>query len=80
MNTIILALEFDGMPTKMEEVLQDMNTALTILFTIEMALKLLGLGFWEYISDGFNIFDSLIVIMAWVEFGFQGGNSTTALK
>ncbi|GMH39581.1 hypothetical protein BSKO_07479 [Bryopsis sp. KO-2023] len=78
-NTILLALEFDGMPTKMELVLQDMNTCLTGLFTIEMCLKLMGLGFWEYISDGFNIFDSVIVLMALLELGFQGGG-TTALK
>lgn len=79
-NTMLLALEFDGMPRKMEVVLQDMNTALTILFTIEMFLKLIGLGFWEYIADGFNIFDAMIVLMALVELGFQGGSSSTALK
>jgi hypothetical protein len=35
-----------------------------------MVLKLLGLGFKDYLRDGFNIFDALLVILSLVEEGF----------
>ena len=36
---------------------------LTIIFAVEMVLKLIGLGFRQYLRDGFNIFDGIIVIV-----------------
>ena len=38
------------------------------VFTVEMLLKLIGLGFKNYIKDNFNVFDGLIVIVSLVDF------------
>ncbi len=44
------------------------NTVFTILFAIEMVLKLIGLGIKGYLKDGFNDFDGVIVLVSLVEF------------
>jgi hypothetical protein len=41
---------------------------LTILFVIEMLLKILGLGIREYVRDNFNIFDAIIIIVGMLEY------------
>ena len=43
------------------------NFVLTLLFTVEMALKLGGLGLRGYVYDSFNVFDGVIVIISLVE-------------
>jgi hypothetical protein len=47
------------------------NVVLTILFGLEMALKLVGLGIVEYLDDKMNRFDGCIVIVSVVELIFQ---------
>lgn len=41
------------------------------LFTLEIALKLVGLGFRGFTIDKFNIFDAFIVLLSLVEIGFM---------
>jgi hypothetical protein len=43
------------------------NYGLTAVFTIEVVIKLWGFGFWDYIRDGFNVFDFIIVSISWAE-------------
>ncbi len=66
-NTFVLAA--DRYPIKSSEAdsLEIVNFICTLLFAAEMILKLIGLGPAEYVRDGFNIFDALIVIMSFVE-------------
>ncbi|CAD7703297.1 unnamed protein product, partial [Ostreobium quekettii] len=80
LNTVLLALEYDGMPKKMEEVMATFNIAFTALFTIELILKFIGLGFWEYVSDNFNIFDAIIVTLALLEIVFEQGSGVVAFR
>jgi hypothetical protein len=61
-NTVFLAIEYHNMPKDLEDVLEVGNTVFTIVFAGEMLLKIFGLGFRGYVSDGFNIFDGLIVL------------------
>ena len=37
------------------------------IFTLEMVLKLIGLGFRNYFDDSFNIFDCFIVLMSYID-------------
>jgi hypothetical protein len=66
-NTAFLALEYDKMPSTLVTTLNIGNYVLTGLFTLEMILKLYGLGFWDYVRDGFNIFDAFIVAISLLE-------------
>lgn len=45
MNTIVLAMDYYGISNEMEEVLSNINLVFTIIFIIELAIKLAGLGF-----------------------------------
>lgn len=51
----------------MEYVLSIANIVLTILFVVELVLKLFGMGWREFREDGFNIFDAIIVFFALIE-------------
>ena len=58
---------------------------LLYLYTIEMFLKIIGLGFIlrknAYIRDGWNILDFIIVITAWLPHIFGGeSNSFSSLR
>jgi len=43
------------------------NIALTGVFTIEMILKLIGLGVRTYVREPFDLFDGFIVTISWVD-------------
>lgn len=56
-----------------------MNMIFSTIFFIEMVLKLLALGFKNYIKDSFNIFDAVVVILSSIDiavmFLFYGKDS-----
>lgn len=53
----------------------------TIIFALEMVLKLLGLGLKDYVKDGFNIFDAVIVVFSLFELmGDSDGGNFTVLR
>lgn len=49
------------------------------IFTVEMIIKLTGLGIREYVRDSFNIFDASIVILSLVDniLFYSVGNSAS---
>ena len=46
--------------------LQVQNLIFVVIFTIEMVLKLVGLGVSGYWSDSWNRFDGVVVVASWV--------------
>ena len=75
MNTVFLSL--DGLLDSSEEnLLNTFNQTFTIIFTIDMGLKVFAFGINEYLRDRMNIFDGLIVILSLIELTiFSGGSS-----
>jgi len=72
---------------KTGQVLADLNLVCSIIFIVEMVIKLIGLGFKEYVSDGFNIFDCIIVHISVFEIvidilgiEFSSGGALSALR
>ena len=65
-NSLVLAMEHDGMSHDMETALGTANQAFTALFCVELAAKVLGLGPWTYITDAWNLFDAIVVAVRWV--------------
>jgi len=64
-----------------------MNDILTWIFFGEMIVKLLGLGYKDYASDSFNLFDCAVVMISlieniihWVGIDFGGGGAISALR
>ena len=74
LNTLSLAM--DGLVTEEGGILLDtFNFIFTIIFTVDMMLKLIGMGFGEYVRDSMNIFDGTIVVLSLVELVVTRGKS-----
>jgi voltage-dependent calcium channel L type alpha-1D len=74
-NTLFLASEYYEMPEWLENINEIANLFFTVIFALEMILKLIGFGCKKYSSDGFNLFDCFIVIMSYVELLMPGEGS-----
>ena len=89
-----LALGLDGVFANAENLFRNFNLTFTVVFTIEMCLKLIGLGPKSniastyrpdlnpiaYVMDLMNIFDGFIVIISLVEEIFLDNNGTSAIS
>jgi hypothetical protein len=67
LNTGVLAGDHYGMAESTATALDIVNFILTILFAMEMAVKMIGLGLRRYARDPFNAFDAVIVLTTLVE-------------
>uniref|UniRef100_A0A8C7YVF7 Calcium channel, voltage-dependent, R type, alpha 1E subunit a n=1 Tax=Oryzias sinensis TaxID=183150 RepID=A0A8C7YVF7_9TELE len=62
LNTIVLMMKYYSAPPAYDAVLKHLNTAFTVLFSIECVLKILAFGFLNYFRDTWNIFDFITVL------------------
>lgn len=81
LNTIFLSLERYPMPADEQNAYEKINYLFTSIFTIEVILKLIGQSPRKFISDRFNIFDTIIVLISISElFISSGSGGVTALR
>lgn len=77
-NTILLSL--NGIisldPSGIDKI-TTANTVFTLIFTVEVVLKLTGLGVYGYFNDRFNLFDCFIVVISLVEWIVLTDNKTS---
>ena len=62
-NIISMAMNYDGMSDQYSEIVDAINLAFTVIFIIEMTLKLIALDF-QYFTSSWNNFDFAIVILS----------------
>ncbi|XP_059533698.1 voltage-dependent L-type calcium channel subunit alpha-1S isoform X1 [Myotis daubentonii] len=62
LNTICLGMQHYNQSEEMNHISDILNVAFTIIFTLEMILKLLAFKAKGYFGDPWNVFDFLIVI------------------
>ncbi|XP_062855667.1 voltage-dependent R-type calcium channel subunit alpha-1E [Trichomycterus rosablanca] len=62
LNTIVLMMKYYSAPPVYDAVLKHLNTAFTVLFSVECVLKILAFGFMNYFRDTWNIFDFITVL------------------
>ncbi|XP_031989256.1 voltage-dependent L-type calcium channel subunit alpha-1S isoform X2 [Corvus moneduloides] len=62
LNTICLGMQHYNQSAEMNHISDILNVAFTILFTLEMVLKLMAFKVKGYFGDPWNVFDFLIVI------------------
>ena len=67
LNSIVLATEHYEQPDWLADTQKWANVAFTILFALEMVFNLIGLGLVEYVKDGFNVFDAVIVVVSVID-------------
>ena len=74
-NTIVLAM--DGLlDSNGNKIVSQWNLGFTYVFTIDMFLKMFGMGVAEYLKDGMNTFDAIIVSLSLIELFFFGGGGS----
>ncbi|KAI1883209.1 hypothetical protein AGOR_G00242850 [Albula goreensis] len=62
LNTVVLMMKYYSAPTAYDTVLKHLNTAFTVLFSLECILKIFAFGFMNYFRDTWNIFDFITVL------------------
>ena len=68
LNTVILSM--NGLMTD-TTILDTINTALTMIFTVEIVFKFIGLGPFQFYREIFNVFDLMIVALSLIEIALQ---------
>lgn len=81
LNTLAMGIEYHNQPESLSRAVEISNIIFTAIFGVEMLLKLLADGFYDYIQSGFNVFDGSIVIISLLELlehqdGNGGGGSS----
>jgi hypothetical protein len=66
-NTVLLATDRVDITNEELTLNRKLNQVFTYCFCFEMVVKLIGLGFREYVRDYFNIFDAILVIISMLE-------------
>ena len=66
-NTVVMAAEYNNMPTVLKDVFEGINTFLFAYFVLEMLIKLIGFGPRGYVKDSMNVFDGTVVLVSCVE-------------
>lgn len=76
-NTLFLASEHYDPPQWLVSLSDIANLFFTVIFLVEMLMKIIGFGCKSYLSDNFNIFDAFIVTMSYVELVMPAGSSSS---
>jgi hypothetical protein len=85
MNTIFLSFErYPEPPDSQIEIFAFFNFCFTVIFTIEVIIKIIGFSIRGFVRDKFNIFDALVVVSSIVEMFIsgdgRGGSGLSALR
>uniref|UniRef100_A0A8I3QMG7 Sodium channel protein n=1 Tax=Canis lupus familiaris TaxID=9615 RepID=A0A8I3QMG7_CANLF len=66
-NTVFLAMEHYKMDQSFESILYTGNLVFTGIFMAEMCLKIIALDPYNYFRRGWNIFDSIVALLSFVD-------------
>ncbi|EPQ04075.1 Sodium channel protein type 11 subunit alpha [Myotis brandtii] len=66
-NTLFLAMEHHNMNKNFEFMLQTGNLVFTGIFIAEMCLKIIALDPYHYFRRGWNIFDSIVALLSFID-------------
>ena len=61
-----LARDTSDFGTTLKTLIPYLNLTFAVLFTLEMVMKLVGLGLRAFLTDWWNMVDSLIVVISYV--------------
>lgn len=74
-NTIILSMnKFPNWDEEIDSAFKSLNLVFSIIFTLEVVIKLIGLGTKGFASDNMNLFDATIVVISIVEIVMESTN------
>uniref|UniRef100_H2ZPU5 Sodium channel protein n=1 Tax=Ciona savignyi TaxID=51511 RepID=H2ZPU5_CIOSA len=67
LNTLFMSLEHHPMETWFSKLLDQANVFFTIVFTVEMLMKIIGLSPYTYFKERWNVFDAVVVLFSLLE-------------
>ncbi|XP_026724837.1 voltage-dependent T-type calcium channel subunit alpha-1G-like isoform X5 [Trichoplusia ni] len=73
-NTLSMGIEYHNQPEELTVIVEISNVVFSAIFAVEMLLKIIAEGPFKYISNGFNVFDGVIVILSAFELAHSMGN------
>lgn len=62
-NTLSMGIEYHDQPDYLTTAVEMSNIVFSAIFAVEMLLKVIAEGPFGYISNGFNVFDGIIVVL-----------------
>ena len=79
-NTITLCFDYYDINGGYErpEIFEYFNYTFMIIFTLEVILKVFGLGFRLFVKDRFNLFDTVVVLFSLLEILLSDGSGATS--
>eukprot|EP01063_Lacrimia_lanifica_P031393 TRINITY_DN5161_c0_g1_i1.p1 TRINITY_DN5161_c0_g1~~TRINITY_DN5161_c0_g1_i1.p1 ORF type:complete len:2672 (+),score=931.23 TRINITY_DN5161_c0_g1_i1:185-8200(+) len=80
LNTIIMAVEHHDQPEQFTEFSAIMNIILTMIFAVEMIIKLMASGFRGYVKDHFNVLDGFVVVVSVLEIILGDSSGISVLR
>eukprot|EP00954_Amorphochlora_amoebiformis_P012516 977976-Amorphochlora_amoeboformis.AAC.1 len=80
LNAFVSCLHHYQEPQALSDFIFYMNIIFNSIFTLEVMFKLLAWGYIIYFSDGWNIFDFLVVFISLASYGLDGVGSFSALR
>uniref|UniRef100_A0A8C3E8V9 Sodium channel protein n=1 Tax=Corvus moneduloides TaxID=1196302 RepID=A0A8C3E8V9_CORMO len=69
LNTLFLAMEYPGMEPDYQQLISLSDQVFTLIFTVEMILKIIALDPYYYFQHKWNVFDSVVVLIGLASFG-----------
>ena len=80
LNTVILAMDNYYNSKSTEKFLTLSNIIFSIIFTLEMLLKLQAYGVQQHTKDRFNLFDGVLVCISIIDHSMTGIGSDTGIS
>ncbi|CAB0028578.1 unnamed protein product, partial [Trichogramma brassicae] len=62
-NTLSMGIEYHNQPDELTFIVEISNIVFSAIFAVEMLLKVIAEGPFGYISNGFNVFDGVVVVL-----------------
>ncbi|XP_032672130.1 voltage-dependent T-type calcium channel subunit alpha-1G-like [Odontomachus brunneus] len=62
-NTLSMGIEYHNQPEQLTVAVEISNIVFSAIFAVEMLLKIIAEGPFGYISNGFNVFDGIVVVL-----------------
>lgn len=62
-NTLSMGIEHHKQPEELTAIVETSNIVFSAIFAVEMLLKVVAEGPFKYVSNGFNVFDGIIVVL-----------------
>lgn len=80
LNIAVLSSDYYGISEKTSSILSEINSFCTMIFTIEIVLKITGHGFKNFIRDNMNIFECFIVTLSIIEYFLSQSSGFNAFR